>query len=77
MAKSDAAYLESLKIARDAIVDGIVAGRLTITYRIRNREHTVVDPISALERIDKLIAKFEKSTVSTFRLAKINRARGV
>ncbi len=80
MSDSNAAYLEALKTARDAIVAGIAAGRLTVTYKIRNREHTTSDPVLALKRIDESIDIIEKkvsrATTSPYRLASMSPARG-
>lgn len=79
MARSDAAQLEELKIARDAITDGIREGRLTIEYDIRGRRHIVSDPVKALENIERTITIYERksanATRSPFRVGSIQRAR--
>lgn len=80
MANSDAAHLEALKTARDAIVAGIAAGRLTVDYMIRGRRHTVEASTEALKRLEDSIAIYERkdsrSTRKTFRLASLQRPRG-
>lgn len=80
MANSDASHLEALKTARDAIVAGIAAGRLTVDYMVRGRRHTVEASTQALLRIEESIEIYERkaarSTRSTFRLASLQRPRG-
>ena len=79
MALSDADNLEALKTARDAIVAGIAAGRLTVMYMIRGRQHQAEASTEALNRIEELIQLYERkaarSTRSTFRLARLQRPR--
>jgi hypothetical protein len=50
LALSDADNLEALKTARDAIVAGIAAGRLTVMYMIRGRQHQTEASTDALRR---------------------------
>ena len=80
MAASDASFLESLKTARDAIVAAIAAGRLTVSYSIRGRMHQTEASTEALERLDKLIEKYEAKTArassSPYRLASLKRPSG-
>jgi hypothetical protein len=79
MSRSDADHLEVLKIARDAIADGIAAGRLTIEYEVRGKKHTVTDPVKALENIEGSIEAYESKTArrsrSPFRGAQLRRPR--
>lgn len=80
MARSDAEHLEALKTARDAIADGIAAGRLTVDYMIRGRRHTVEASTEALERLERSIQIYEAKAVrgsrKVFRLASLQRPRG-
>jgi hypothetical protein len=80
MARDASAQLEALYTARDAITDGIAAGRLTVEYEIRGRKHVVTDPISALERLERTIAIYERKATnaskSPFRLGSLQRSRG-
>lgn len=78
MARTDAAHLEALKIARDAVVDGLASGESTVSYTIRGRTH-MVEPSSKLlksleESIDLYEQKVDRAATSPFRLAKLNRA---
>lgn len=79
MALSDADHLEALKTARDAIVAGIAAGRLTVMYMIRGRQHQVEASTDALKRLEESIQIYERkaarSNRSTFRLARLQRPR--
>jgi hypothetical protein len=80
LAASDSDHLEALKTARDAIVAGIAAGRLTVDYMIRGRRHTVEASTEALLRIEESIEIYERKASRaarrTFRLASLQRARG-
>jgi hypothetical protein len=80
MANSDADHLEALKTARDAIVAGMQAGRLTITYQIGGRLHTVSDPVMALRNLEQMISQYQlmadRGNRSPFRPARISRAGG-
>jgi hypothetical protein len=79
LALSDADNLEALKTARDAIVAGIAAGRLTVMYMIRGRQHQTEASTDALRRIEELIQTYERkaarATNKTFRLARLQRPR--
>lgn len=80
MARSNAEHLEALKTARDAIVDGMAEGRLTIEYQIRGRVHRTSDPGATLKSLDALIEaasrRAARDSRSTYRVATIQRARG-
>ncbi len=80
MAAADSTHLEALKTARDAIVAGIAAGRLTVDYMIRGRRHTVEASTEALLRLEEAIQIYERkvsrASRGTFRLASLQRARG-
>jgi hypothetical protein len=79
LALSDSGHLEALKTARDAIVDGIAAGRLTVSYMIRGRQHQTEASTDALKRLEDSILIYERklgrSTNKTFRLASLQRPR--
>jgi hypothetical protein len=79
LALSDSGHLEALKTARDAIVDGIAAGRLTVSYMIRGRQHqTKRRPTRSSgwkTRSSSTSAKLGRSTNKTFRLASLQRPR--
>jgi hypothetical protein len=60
LARSDADHLEALKTARDAIADGIAAGRLTVDYMIRGRRTTTEASTDALQRIEEQILIYER-----------------
>jgi hypothetical protein len=79
LALSDADNLEALKTARDAIVAGIAAGRLTVMYMIRGRQHQTEASTDALRRLEDLIQTYERkasrATNKTFRLARLQRPR--
>lgn len=80
MARSNADHLEALKTARDAIVDGIAAGRLTIEYQIRGRTHVTADPVNALKNLEASIQMYESKAArdnrQVFRVAALRRPRG-
>jgi hypothetical protein len=80
MARSNSAHLDALKTARDAIVDGIAAGRLTIEYTIRGRTHVTSDPVNALKNLEASIAIYESKVArdnrQVFRVASLRRPRG-
>lgn len=80
MANSAADTLEALKTARDAIIAGIAAGDLTVSYQIRGRMVTATDPGLALQRIEDLIDRYERkssrATRSPFRVARLSRPGG-
>jgi hypothetical protein len=76
---SDADHLEALKTARDAIVAGIAAGRLTVMYMIRGRQHQTEASTDALRRLEESILIYERklarSSNRTFRLGVLQRPR--
>lgn len=80
MAAADSAHLEALKTARDAIVAGIAAGRLTVDYMIRGRRHTTEASTEALLRLEDVIRIYERKVArasgGTFRLVSLQRPRG-
>lgn len=75
MPQTDSQVLEDLKTARDAVVAAIAEGRMTVRYKIGTREHETLDPLRALEGLEKLIQLYEtKSSQDSGRnLAKITR----
>ena len=77
MARTDAAHLEALKTARDAVVDGLATGQATVSYTIRGRTHTVQPSGQLLKDLEASIAVYEnkvnRSSTSRYRVAKLNR----
>ena len=77
MAQTDSEVLEDLKTARDAVLAAIAEGRMTVMYRIGNREHETLDPIKALDGLEKLIERYEtksnQDSTSARNLAKLTR----
>ena len=78
MANSDAAYLEALRTARDAVVAAIATGQLTVEYQVGRRMVEVEPSTEALERLDTLIDaaenKVARAATSVMRLGKPSRA---
>lgn len=81
MANSDAAYLEALKTARDSVVAQIASGNLTVSYSVNGKSVTKEAPTVALETLGREIARVEalanRKASTPFRLAKLNRPRGL
>jgi hypothetical protein len=77
VAKSDAAYLESLKLARDAITEAMEDGSTVIEYQIAGRKKVTADPAKTLTSLIELIEiherKSQRSSSSPYRLIKLNR----
>lgn len=77
MSQTDAQVLEDLKTARDAVLSAIAEGRMTVRYRIGNREHQTLDPMAALKGLEDLIERYETKTnrdsTSARNLAKLTR----
>lgn len=77
MAQTDSEVLEDLKTARDAVVSAIAEGRMTVRYKIGGREHEMLDPIKALDGLEKLIERYEtksnRDSGSAQNLAKLTR----
>lgn len=59
MPQTDAEVLEDLKTARDAVLSAIAEGRRTVRYKLGNQEHEMADPFGALDRLEKLIERYE------------------
>ncbi len=78
MANSDAANLEALYTARDAILVAIGTGQLTVEYQVGRRMAEVEPPTEALTRINALIREAKndvaRSSGRTMRLGKPSRA---
>lgn len=64
MPQTDAQVLDDLKTARDAVLAAIAEGRLTVRYKIGNREHETKDPIAALDGLENLIERYETKSNS-------------
>jgi hypothetical protein len=79
MANSNAAHLEELKMARDAITAAIIDGRLTVEYTIRGRKHRMEASTEALQRLEEMIQQYEERVLavsaagSRFTLASLSR----
>ena len=77
---SAASVLAAYETARDAVLLAIAEGRLTVTYIIRGRTHTVSDPVAALKGLEAIIATYRdlasRSTRSPFRLAYLSKPVG-
>ena len=77
MPQTDAQVLDDLKTARDAVLSAIAEGRMTVRYRIGNREHQTLDPMSALNSLETLIERYEtkanEDSSSARNLAKLTR----
>lgn len=77
MAKSDSDYLESLKLARDAITAAMEDGQTTIEYQIAGRKKVTANPAQTLKTLIELIEIYERKTnrssTSPYRLIKLNR----
>ncbi|HWB13333.1 MAG TPA: hypothetical protein VG826_29175 [Pirellulales bacterium] len=78
MSRSDADTLEQLKLARDAIIAGMIDGRLTVEYQLAGEMHTVEPSTQALNRLEALIntytRKANQDSKSPIRVASLSRA---
>lgn len=79
MALSDAAILEELKTARDAIVSAIADGSATVEYEIRGRRVRREASSTVLRQLEESIKIYETKTSlatrSRFRLGTLARAK--
>lgn len=62
---SDSAVLEQLKLARDALIAGIVNGQSIVEYQVMNQRKRVSDPIAALKEVQEQIAHYEARVAAT------------
>lgn len=77
MANSDAAHLEALKTARDAIVAALAEGAVVVRYKVNNREVEREASSSVLAELEKAISIYERkvsrAATSPMRVASLGR----
>lgn len=80
MSLSDAAHLEQVRLARDAVIAGLADGSRVVTYTIHGREVTrepTNDLLKALrEEVEYYERRINRQARNPFRLASLSRPVG-